>query len=91
MAVLREVFSDSDGGFAWVWRTMQPAEPVPASELLVDLASLSLDADEDAPMPALSMPEILPSASPSSESAGLKALSLQHVRLAAPTPENDLL
>ena len=77
-ALLREAFPESitpNGGFARVRRTMQLAEPVPASELPVDLAPLSLTASEDAPAPATaqesSTPERSPSASPSSEPAEL--------------------
>ena len=78
MAMLREALPYSvtpNGGFARVRRTMQLAEPVPASELPIDLAPLSLATDSDAPAPAQaqesSTPEQSPSASPSSESAEL--------------------
>ena len=76
--MLREAFPECitpKDGFACVQRTMQLAEPVPASELPLDLAPLSLVADSDAPAPAQaqesSTPDLSPSASPSSEPAEL--------------------
>ena len=74
--MLREAFLDSvtpNGGFARVQRTMQLAEPVPASAHPIDFAPISLTAGSDAsaPAPEPSTLEQFLSVSPPSEFAKL--------------------